>query len=765
MADFTYEAFAQGEIARLEDRRLAAREERLDAELELGRSADVVGELESLVEQNPLRERLRGQLMLALYRSGRQAEALQAYQEARRTLVDELGIEPSPALQQLHASILRQESTLQPAAMPNAGQDRLGEVVRALLSGRLVPVLGPSPPSQPGNELHAQLARAFDCPEEHRGDLSRVSQYIAVTHGVGPLYDELHELFAAEAEPGPVERFLARFPVAARAHGVDHPLVVTTGYGLGLELAFEEAGEEFDVVSYVAIGRDRGKFVHRRPDGSETVISVPNSYADLSLAARPVVMKIHGEVDIRADRGRESSSSARTTTSATWLGPSWQTSSPSPWPRSCAAAIFCLFAYPVVEWSLRVFLHRVFGDRRSATGRGLFSPVRSRSNESSGAMGGGSLRRVSRCLRRRPRAAPGRRRARVIATKPRSPYKGLVPFGDSKLDALLFFGREREGQIIGANVLAARLTVLYGPSGVGKTSSPRAGVAYRLRELALGNIEQRGHPEFAVVVFDAWSDEPISGIRQAVHEELSGLFGSALLDEREGESLADTLGRWTDALACDVLLVLDQAEEYFLYHSEESGFADELPELVTRPGLRVRVLLSLRDDALAKLDRFKGRIPSLFANYLRLDHLDRRSARDAIVKPVERFNDAEKGEPVEIEPALIEAVLTQTAAGKVDLSEGGRGLGPGETDESRIEAPYLQLVMERVWEEEGAQGSRVLRARDAGAPRRRSGDRSDASAPRGGGALVGGARCCGRRLPIPGHALRDEDRARRRRPR
>ena len=302
------------------------------------------------------------------------------------------------------------------------------------------------------------------------------------------------------------------------------------------------------------------------------------------------------------------------------------------------------------------------------------------------------------------------RRARVIATKPRSPYKGLVPFGDSKLDALLFFGREREGQIIGANVLAARLTVLYGPSGVGKTSVLRAGVAYRLRELALGNIEQRGHPEFAVVVFDAWSDEPISGIRQAVREELSGLFGSALLDEREGESLADTLGRWTDALACDVLLVLDQAEEYFLYHSEESGFADELPELVTRPGLRVRVLLSLRDDALAKLDRFKGRIPSLFANYLRLDHLDRRSARDAIVKPVERFNDAEKGEPVEIEPALIEAVLTQTAAGKVDLSEGGRGLGPGETDESRIEAPYLQLVMERVWEEEGAQGSRVLRA-------------------------------------------------------
>ena len=110
----------------------------------------------------------------------------------------------------------------------------------------------------------------------------------------------------------------------------------------------------------------------------------------------------------------------------------------------------------------------------------------------------------------------------------------------------------------------------------------------------------------------------------------------------EGEPLADTFGRWTEALACDLLLVLDQAEEYFLYHAEETGFARELPELVTRPGLRVRVLLALRDDALAKLDRFKGRIPNLFSNYLRLDHLDRASAREAVVRPVERYNEVDR---------------------------------------------------------------------------------------------------------------------------
>lgn len=289
-----------------------------------------------------------------------------------------------------------------------------------------------------------------------------------------------------------------------------------------------------------------------------------------------------------------------------------------------------------------------------------------------------------------------------------TPYKGLVPFADSEIDALLFFGRARESQIIAANVLASRLTVLYGPSGVGKSSVLRAGVAHRLRRQAGENLDEGGHPEFSVVVFDAWSDEPVGGIRAAVRDALTEQFGSALLDVQEGESLADTFGRWTEALACDLLLMLDQAEEYFLYHSEDTGFTRELPGLVTTPGLRMRVLLALRDDALARLDRFKGRIPNLFSNYLRLDHLDRSAAREAIVKPVERYNEAAV-DSVEIEPDLVEAVLDQTATGKVDLGQAGRGLAAGEADESRVEAPYLQLVMERVWDEEQAQGSKRLR--------------------------------------------------------
>jgi DNA-binding SARP family transcriptional activator len=112
LADFAYEPFAQSEIARLEELRLTALEERIEADLALGRHASLVGELEGLVGLHPLRERLHGQLMLALYRSGRQAEALEAYQQLRRSLVDELGIDPGPSIQRLEKAILVQDEAL-----------------------------------------------------------------------------------------------------------------------------------------------------------------------------------------------------------------------------------------------------------------------------------------------------------------------------------------------------------------------------------------------------------------------------------------------------------------------------------------------------------------------------------------------------------------------------------------------------------------------------------------------------------------------------
>jgi DNA-binding SARP family transcriptional activator len=112
LADFAYEPFAQTEIARLEELRTVTLEERIEADLALGRHVELVSELEALVAAQPLRERPRAQLMLALYRSGRQADALAAYRAARKTLVDELGIDPGPELKALEAAILQQDESL-----------------------------------------------------------------------------------------------------------------------------------------------------------------------------------------------------------------------------------------------------------------------------------------------------------------------------------------------------------------------------------------------------------------------------------------------------------------------------------------------------------------------------------------------------------------------------------------------------------------------------------------------------------------------------
>jgi YVTN family beta-propeller protein len=124
LTDFASEPFAPTEIARLQELRLAALEEELDADLALGRHAEVIPELEALVRSNPLRERLAAQLMLALYRSGRQAEALETYRRTRRRLVEELGLEPGRKLQGLERAILSHDPQLEPPLPPSPPRRR-----------------------------------------------------------------------------------------------------------------------------------------------------------------------------------------------------------------------------------------------------------------------------------------------------------------------------------------------------------------------------------------------------------------------------------------------------------------------------------------------------------------------------------------------------------------------------------------------------------------------------------------------------------------
>jgi WD40 repeat protein/flagellar biosynthesis GTPase FlhF len=267
-----------------------------------------------------------------------------------------------------------------------------------------------------------------------------------------------------------------------------------------------------------------------------------------------------------------------------------------------------------------------------------------------------------------------------------SPYKGLDAFDDSDIDVLLFFGREREREIVVANLIASRLTVLYGPTGVGKSSLLRAGVAPSLRRLPEAPL---------VVVFDRWSDDPAADLAALV-AEANGERSGALVETVEAAQHSR-----------DVYLILDQAEEHFVYQGTDDLFDSELARLVGGR-LRVNILLSLREDSLAKLDRFKPRIPAVYANSLRLDRLDRGAGRAAIVNPVERWNSLQ-GERVGVDDALVSAVLDGVEAGRIERGVGG--LGVVETNgRAAIEAPYLQLVMQRLWEVERSGGSSQLRA-------------------------------------------------------
>jgi DNA-binding SARP family transcriptional activator len=360
LADFQFEAFAQGEIARLEELRIAALEDRIEADLEAGLDAELVGELESLADEHPLRERLRAHLMLALYRSGRQAEALQAYQDARRALVEELGIDPSPALQELHGAILRQEIGLQPVGTPAPAEDHFEEVIATMLSGRIVPVLGADV-----RELAERLAHRFGYPDDDSGQtLARVAQYVAVMKGSGPLYDELHELLAQDIPPREVHRFVASLPRDLRACGAPHQLLVTTSYDHALERAFEEAGEEFDVVSYIAAGRGRGYFCHIGPDGTGTLIDRPNTYAtELDLDRRTVILKLHG----RAEPGEAREWESFVVTEDDYIDYLAQAELANVVPVSLAARLrrshFLFLGYTMADWNLRVVLNRLWGDQ------------------------------------------------------------------------------------------------------------------------------------------------------------------------------------------------------------------------------------------------------------------------------------------------------------------------------------------------------------------------------------------------------------------
>lgn len=252
-----------------------------------------------------------------------------------------------------------------------------------VLDGRVVPLLGAganlcgrtaamgawAPGSRwlpSGAELANYLADYCDYPEESR-DLGRVSQYVSAVLGDQPLYQELHDLFVADYEPTALHRFLAEIPAIVRGLPVAprdrHQLIVTTNYDDALERAFNDAGEAFDLVSYVCDGEDRGKFVHTAPDAEPELIERPNEYAALSLDHRTVILKIHGAVD-RADPERDS----YVITEDHYIDYLTRTDVANLLPITLAAKLrqshILFLGYSLRDWNLRAIFHRIWQERR-----------------------------------------------------------------------------------------------------------------------------------------------------------------------------------------------------------------------------------------------------------------------------------------------------------------------------------------------------------------------------------------------------------------
>jgi CHASE2 domain-containing sensor protein len=290
------------------------------------------------------------------------------------------------------------------------------------------------------------------------------------------------------------------------------------------------------------------------------------------------------------------------------------------------------------------------------------------------------------------------------------PYVGLDYFVED--DAGLFFGRDGERKRIIGNLRASRLTLLYAESGVGKTSLLRAGVSARIRQLAARSIADRGSAHYVPVVFSSWRDDPTPGLIAAIEAAVRPL----LSDDEELALPRDALEHATERVAKAVdatpLVILDQFEEHFLYEPDgDDGFDDDLARCVNRRDLRANFLIAVREDAYSLIgSRFKARIPDVYGNYLHLDFLDERAAREAVLEPVRAFNERLDADTphFEVEGALVDAVLEQVRRGRVNIGDGGapdvETAGP-----ARVETAYLQLVMKRLWDEEVAAGSHRLR--------------------------------------------------------